>query len=153
MWINPRANPAGVEYFAGTFGNPNFQSAFMGIVGASALSLAAFSSFEIKIKASLILIVVVALYNISLSSQQGYLNLLAGFAAAFTVYLFSKKQVVLGWSFLGVFSLGVISVLLGILNNQFLHQILIKHNLGLFLENFADPLESPIQALSILFRM
>ena len=113
----------------GTFGNPNFQSAFMGIVGASALSLAAFSSFEIKIKASLTLIVVVALYNISLSSQQGYLNLLAGFAAAFTVYLFSKKQVILGWSFLGVFSLGVISVLLGILNKGPLAEAIYKSSL------------------------
>jgi O-antigen ligase len=113
----------------GTFGNPNFQSAFMGIVGATALSLAAFSSFEIKIKASLILIAVAALYNISLSSQQGYLNLLAGFAAACTVYLFSKRQVVLGWSFLGVFSLGFISVLLGILNKGPLAEAIYKSSL------------------------
>ena len=38
----------------GTFGNPNFQSAFMGIAGAAALTLAIFSSLKLLHKVALV---------------------------------------------------------------------------------------------------
>ena len=113
----------------GTFGNPNFQSAFMGIAAAVALTLAIFSSVNFYFKAALLVLVVLAMYNVSLSSQQGYLNFMAGFAAAVIVYLFKKKHAVFGWGFLSLFGIGVLLVLLGILDKGPLAQAIYKSSL------------------------
>jgi O-antigen ligase len=113
----------------GSFGNPNFQSAFMGISAATALTLAVFSSLKIYYKVALIALVIIAMYNVSVSSQQGYLNFVAGFATAVIIYLFKQKKVVLGWATLALFGLGVILVLLGILNKGPLAQIIFKSSL------------------------
>ena len=113
----------------GSFGNPNFQSAFMGIAAAVALTLAVFSSVKLFFKAALLVLVVLAIYNVSLSSQQGYLNFMAGSAAALIVYLFKKKHAAFGWSFLGLFSVGILSVLLGILNKGPLAEAIYKSSL------------------------
>ena len=113
----------------GTFGNPNFQSAFMGIAAATALTLAVFSSFKIYYKVALIALVVGAMYNVSLSSQQGYLNFMAGFATALIIYLFKQNRVVTGWAALGMFSFGVVIVFLGILEKGPLAEIISKSSL------------------------
>ena len=113
----------------GSFGNPNFQSAFMGIVAATALTLAVFSLLKIYYKVALLALVIITMYNVSLSSQQGYLNFVAGFATAAIIYLFKQKKVVLGWAALALFGLGVILVLLGILDKGPLAQIIFKSSL------------------------
>jgi hypothetical protein len=113
----------------GSFGNPNFQSAFMGISAATALTLAVFSSLKIYYKVALVAIVIIAIYNVSVSSQQGYLNFVAGFASAAIIYLFKQKKVVVGWAALGLVGLGVILVLLGILDKGPLAQIIFKSSL------------------------
>ena len=113
----------------GSFGNPNFQSAFMGIAAATGLTLAVFSSLKIYFKLALIALVVLAIYNVSLSSQQGYLNFMAGFAAAVIVYLFMTKHAVFGWSVLGLFIIGIFLVLLGILDKGPLAQAIYKSSL------------------------
>ena len=113
----------------GTFGNQNFQSAFMGITAAAALTLSVFSSLKIYLRLALITIFTLAIYNITLSSQQGYLNFIAGFAAASIVYLFMTKRSILGWGLLGLTSVGSILVLLGILNSGPLAQYLYKSSL------------------------
>jgi O-antigen ligase len=113
----------------GSFGNPNFQSAFMGIVTATALTLAVFSSLNIYSKVALAALVMIAMYNVSVSSQQGYLNFAAGFASAAIIYLFKQKKVVVGWVALGLLGLGVILVLLGILDKGPLAQVIFKSSL------------------------
>ena len=113
----------------GSFGNPNFQSAFMGISAATALTLAVFSSLKIYYKVALIALVAIAIYNISLSSQQGNLNFIAGFIAAVIVYLFKSKRVAFGWFVSGLFSIGTISVLLGVLDKGPLAQFIYKSSL------------------------
>jgi hypothetical protein len=113
----------------GSFGNPNFQSAFMGIAAATALTLAVFSSLKIYYKLALVALVVIAMYNVSVSSQQGYLNFVTGFATAAIIYLFKQKKVVLGWAALALFGLGVILVFLGILDKGPLAQIIFKSSL------------------------
>jgi O-antigen ligase len=113
----------------GSFGNPNFQSAFMGIAAATALTMAAFSSLKIYYKLALVVLVVTAIYNVSLSSQQGYLNFMAGFVTAVIIYLFKQKKMVMGWAFLGLFGLGVILVFFGILDKGPLAQIIFKSSL------------------------
>jgi hypothetical protein len=79
----------------GTFGNPNFQSAFMGITAAAALSFAVFGQMKLSHRIGLSALVIIAISNVYLSSEQGYLNFLAGFLAAVLVYLFSKKKIIL----------------------------------------------------------
>ena len=121
-------NAYGTNVF-GSFGNPNFQSAFMGIAAATALTLAVFSSLKVYFKVALVALVGIAVYNISLSSQQGYLNFIAGFMAAVVVYLFKTKHTVFGWLVLGLTSIGAISVLLGVLDKGPLAQIIYKSSL------------------------
>ena len=113
----------------GSFGNPNFQSAFMGIAAATALTMAAFSSLKIYYKFALVVLVAIAIYNVSLSSQQGYLNFMAGFATAVIMYLFKQKKMVMGWASLGLLGLGVILVLFGVLDKGPLAQIIFKSSL------------------------
>jgi hypothetical protein len=63
------------------------------------------------------------------SSQQGYLNFVAGFATAAIIYLFKQKKVVLGWAALALFGFAVILVLLGILDKGPLAQIIFESSL------------------------
>jgi O-antigen ligase len=100
----------------GTFGNPNFQSAFMGIVAAVALTVVLYGKIRIILKATLVLLIFIALYNISLSSQQGYLNFAAGFAFATVIFLLKSKRPFLGWIVAAISGASGILIGLGILN-------------------------------------
>ncbi len=113
----------------GTFGNANFQSAFMGITGASSLTLVLFSKVKSHFKALFLLLILLAIYNISASSQQGYLNLAIGISAATTMYLLKSRKPILGWIALGSTIFGVIILLLGILNVGPLSDLIYKSSL------------------------
>jgi len=113
----------------GTFGNPNFQSAFMGITGTVALTWVCFSKVNVFIRLGLILFVGLSIYNISLSSEQGFLTLLAGFTSAAVIFLFSKKQRILGYSVLGLGGLGGLFVLAGIINKGPAAEVIYKSSL------------------------
>ena len=121
-------NAYGSNVFS-SFGNSNFHSAFMGIVASVALTLAVFSTQKTYFKILLTSLVGLAIYNVSISSQQGYLNFLAGFTAALIIYLFKKKHAVFGWSFLVLFGVGITSVLLGILDKGPLAEAIYKSSL------------------------
>ena len=113
----------------GTLGNPNFQSAFMGIVAAVAMTWVLFSTISLKYKAGLLGISGLAIVNVALSSQQGYLNFVAGIVAALLVYLFTNKKHLYGWSVLGVSIIGAISLFLGIFNKGPLSEVIYKSSL------------------------
>ena len=113
----------------GTFGNPNFQSAFMGITGTVALTWVCFSQAKMFIRLALILFVGLALYNISLSSEQGYLTLLAGFTSAAVIFLLSKKQRIFGYSVLGLGAIGGLLVLVGVFNKGPVAEVIYKSSL------------------------
>ena len=113
----------------GTFGNPNFQSAFMGMTAAVGLTLATFGQIKIAQRAGLLGVCIIALSNVALSSEQGYLNFLAGFLAAALVYLFSKRKMILAWVALAVGALGGFLALAGILNAGPLADLLYKSSL------------------------
>jgi len=121
-------NAYGTNVF-GSFGNPNFQSAFMGITATVSLSLATFSKIKICFKAALLVITFLAIYNISLSSQQGYLTFAAGFATAITIYLFTSGKQFLGWITLIISGISTFLILLGILNFGPLAAIIYKSSL------------------------
>ena len=113
----------------GTFGNPNFQSAFMGITGSVALTWVCFSRAKFVIKLGLIVFVGLAVYNIFLSSEQGYLTLLAGFTSAAVIFLLSIKQRFLGYSVLGFGGIAGLLVLVGVFNKGPLAEVIYKSSL------------------------
>ena len=113
----------------GTFGNPNFQSAFMGIIAATALTLAMFSALRSYIKVLLLVVFLISVYNVTLSSQQGYLNFLAGISASILFYLFKTRKLFLGWTILSLSLISFASVFRGILNKGPLAQYIYESSL------------------------
>ena len=121
-------NAYGSDVF-GTFGNSNFQSAFMGMIAAASLTLAIFGKINLGQRIGLFALCAIAISNVSLSSEQGYLNFLAGFIAAVLVYFFTKKKMILAWTGLALSGLGGFLVLAGILNSGPLADLLYKSSL------------------------
>lgn len=121
-------NGYGSDVF-GTFGNPNFQSAFMGITAAVGLTLGIFGKMKFAQRVGLFAVCLIAISNVYLSSEQGYLNFLAGFISATLVYLFSKKKMILASTGLALSGLGGILVFAGILNSGPLADLLYKSSL------------------------
>ena len=121
-------NAYGSDVF-GTFGNQNFQSAFMGMVASVSLTLGIFLQMKPVQRVGFLAVCVIAISNVYLSSEQGYLNFIAGFLAAVLVYLFSKKKMMLAWLTLATSGLGGILVFAGILNSGPLADLLYKSSL------------------------
>ena len=113
----------------GTFGNPNFQSAFMGITAAVSMTWVLLSSIAIWYRLGLFVIAVLAIANVALSSEQGYLNFIAGLSGSVLVYLFSKRKYIYAWSFMALAGLGTLLLLLGILNGGPLASFIYKSSL------------------------
>jgi O-antigen ligase len=113
----------------GTFGNPNYQSAFMGITAATALTLAVFSKIKKIFKGCLLILTLLAVFNISISSQQGYLNFVAGILTATVMYFLKSRKPIFGWVTLTASSFASVLILLGILNIGPLAQIIYKFSL------------------------
>ena len=121
-------NAYGSDVF-GTFGNQNFQSAFMGMVASVSLTLGIFVQMKHLQRVGFFAVCLLAISNVYLSSEQGYLNFIAGFLAAVLVYLFSKKKMMLAWITLATSGLGGILVFAGILNSGPLADLLYKSSL------------------------
>jgi O-antigen ligase len=113
----------------GTFGNQNFQSAFMGMSAAVGLTLTIFGQVKLAQRLGFFLIVVIAIANVYLSSEQGYLNFVAGFMAAVLVYLFSKRKMILAWTSFAFSGFACFLTLAGILNIGPLADLLYKSSL------------------------
>ncbi len=121
-------NGYGSDVF-GTFGNPNFQSAFMGITAAAGLTFGILGKMKVFQRVGFFAVCVIALLNIYLSSEQGYFTFLAGFLGAVLVYLFSEKKMTLAWLGLGLSGLGGFLVFAGILNSGPFADLLYKSSL------------------------
>jgi O-antigen ligase len=113
----------------GSFGNSNFQSAYMGITAAAALTLVIYSKIEVHFKAGLSILICLAIYNVSLSSEQGFFNFVVGVAAATIIFLFKSRKKILGWMVLVGSSVSVLFLLLGILNIGPLSEVIYKSSL------------------------
>ena len=113
----------------GSFGNSNFQSAYMGITAAAALTLVLYSKIQIYFKVSLLILTCLTIYNVSLSSEQGYFNFAVGIAAATIIYLFKSRKPILGWIAFAGSSVSVLFLLLGILKIGPLAEYVFKSSL------------------------
>ena len=113
-WINPYSSVFGF------FGNPNFQASFMGMTAVTAIALSLKSSQKLRIRAGLLLLVVLALFNIYKSkSQQGYLVFLAGVVVVGYLYLRGEPKLnKLAGAYAVTSALGFVAVLLDILQKS-----------------------------------
>jgi O-antigen ligase len=115
----------------GTFGNPNFQSAFMGIFGALLFALVLDERSSLNKRLVLASFTVTAVFGIFITnSWQGFFNFAAGVGIAITLNLFRLRKERIGSIFL---SLGIVSgiiVFLGLLNQGPLASILAKASLS-----------------------
>jgi O-antigen ligase len=101
----------------GTFGNPNFQSAFMGIVGATAI----ISLFDAELRPQMRILVggisaasIIGVYLTN--SWQGFFNLFAGITAGLVLLLFRWERYIGAYLVLGGSIAAGIIVGLGIFN-------------------------------------
>ena len=113
----------------GTFGNPNFQSAFMGIASATVTSLILFSKIRKLYRMGLFLLILLFVFNISVSSQQGVLNYAAGIATATVIFLFKSRKLFFGWAILASSVVGGFLILLALFNSGPLAEFIYKGSL------------------------
>lgn len=115
----------------GTFGNPNFQSAFMGILGAFSFTIVFDSSLTRLRRIFFGLISIFTLFGIySTNSWQGFFNLAAGVVAALVLLLFRINRTRIAVAVLSIAILGTMTIALGILNFGPLASILAKASLA-----------------------
>ena len=101
----------------GTFGNSNFQSAFMGLIATVAFAMALNAAFAIQVRIGLALMgfgAIVGIYETL--SDQGYLNLIAGVGVVAMVWLFMSKRKVIGLAVAGLGVIGGGLVFLALIN-------------------------------------
>lgn len=112
-----------------TLGNPNFQSAYMGMVAAVAVVQVVFSRVNHFLRACFLATASLAILNIRLSSEQGYFNFLSGLLVGLVVFFFMTKRDKLGWSLLCISSVGGFVFILGVFNIGPLADFLYKSSL------------------------
>ena len=119
-WVNPYSPVFGF------LGNPNFQSSLLGILGSIVFTQLLSGSVKIQIKGAHLVYLLVTLYVIKeTDSQQGFLVLLIGSAVSLGVFVYGKSPA-LGYSYLGLATVGFVAVLVGTLNKGPLASLLYK---------------------------
>jgi O-antigen ligase len=119
-WVNPYSPVFGF------LGNPNFQSSLLGILGSIVFAQLLSSSVKLQIKGAYLAYLLVTVFVIrETDSQQGFLVLLIGSVIALGVYV-NQRSKALGYSYLGLASIGFVAVLVGTLNKGPLASLLYK---------------------------
>jgi len=126
----PYVNAYTVNAPIGTFGNSNFQSAFMGIIGVVSFTMVLNKSYKNSIRAGLVLAGVTSLIVVyETLSKQGFLNFTAGLGAVIILWLFMTKRKSLGLIASGIGAIGAVITFLGLINNGPLASVLYKGSL------------------------
>ena len=113
----PYTNAYTVNAPTGTFGNSNFQSAFMGLIATVAFAMALNFAYTILVRIGLAVMgfaAVVVIYETL--SDQGYLNLMAGVGVVAMVWLFMSKRKAIGLAVAGLGVIGGGLVFLALIN-------------------------------------
>jgi hypothetical protein len=115
----------------GTFGNPNFQSAFMGIFSALLFGLALDESDSLQKRLLMGFLALVGVYGVFITnSWQGFFNFTAGAGVAIVLNLFRRNKEKLSLILLGIVSAFAILVALGLFNQGPLASALAKASLS-----------------------
>ena len=126
----PFMNAYGSNVF-GTLGNPNFMSAFMGMIGAVSFTMVLNKGFKLIVRVVLAILTLASILVIyETNSLQGYLNLAAGIIVTGILWLFMSKKKSIAILFSGFAGVGGALVLLGLINLGPLADTLYKSSLA-----------------------
>ena len=126
----PYVNAYTVNAPIGTFGNPNFQSAFMGMVGVVSFTMVLNKPYKYSTRVGLVLIGLASLIVVyETLSTQGYLNFIAGSGAVIILWLFMTKRKALGLIASSIGATGAVITFLGLINTGPLASVLYKGSL------------------------
>ena len=126
----PYVNAYTVNAPIGTFGNPNFQSAFMGMIGAVLFTMVLNKSNKNSNRAGLIFLGIMSLVVVyETQSKQGFLNFIAGLGAVVILWLFMTNRKSMGLIASGFGVIGALFTFLGLINNGPLASFLYKGSL------------------------
>jgi len=127
----PYTNLYTVNAPIGTFGNPDFQSAFMGLISVIAFTMVFNTAFNRALRVGLAIMGGAALVVVyETIAKQGYLNLMAGVGVAVMLWLFMTKRKTLGIAVAGIGTVGGGLVFLGLINAGPLASFLYKGSLA-----------------------
>jgi hypothetical protein len=114
----------------GTLGNPNFMSAFMGMIGVVAIGLSISGKIPKRISAILLMLSFATLVIVyETDSLQGFLNFTAGFASLVILWLFMQQKKRAAIALSSVVGAGGGLVFLGLINVGPLANYLFKGSL------------------------
>ena len=114
----------------GTFGNPDFQSAFMGLISVVSFTMALNASFKFAIRFALALMGFASLIVVyETLAKQGYFSFLAGTGVVIVLWSFMTKRKTLAISLSSVGIVGAGAVFLGLINTGPLASYLYKSSL------------------------
>jgi O-antigen ligase len=126
----PYVNAYTVNAPIGTFGNPNFQSAFMGMIAVVSFAMVLNKSQKNSTRVGLALAGVASLFVVRETlSIQGYLNFIAGSGVVIILWLFRTNRKSLGLVASGLGTIAVILISLGLINTGPLASFLDKNSL------------------------
>ena len=124
-WINPYSPVFGL------FGNPNFHASFMGITATAAFSLLLKQHDQTKFKLIYGFFIPLALLNIYQSkSQQGFLVMLVGISVALFLWLRGSNYKRLTFTYIVIWLIGAIVVILDILQKMPWKSFLYKESIS-----------------------
>ncbi len=98
-------NLYGTNVFS-TLGNPNFHSAVMGITAAMSLFYGFFGLIKFSYKVTLISVGFLSFWNITVSSEQGYLVFLASLISGAIIFLYVTRKHLFAWILLSISLIG-----------------------------------------------
>ncbi|TSA42679.1 MAG: O-antigen ligase family protein [Methylotenera sp.] len=126
----PFNNAYTVKAPIGTFGNPDFQSAFMGLIAVLAFTMILNTSFKLLARAGMAMMGLVSIIVIyETLAKQGYFAFIAGAGTVATLWLFMTKRKTLAISLGGIGIVGSLIVFLGLINTGPLASYLYKSSL------------------------
>ena len=126
----PYTNAYTVNAPIGTFGNPNFQSAFMGMIGVVSFTMVLNKSYKNSTRAGLAIAGIASLIVVRETlSIQGYLNFIAGSGVVIILWLFMTNRKSLGLVASGLGTTAAIFISLGLINAGPLASFLDKNSL------------------------
>ena len=127
----PFVNAYTVNAPIGTFGNPDFQSAFMGLIAVVSFTMTLNTAFKMYTRIILLVMGFVSIIVIyETLAKQGYLNFVAGAGAVAILWLFMNQRNKLALVLSGIGAVGGGLVFLGLINAGPLASFLYKGSLA-----------------------
>jgi len=115
----------------GTFGNPNFQSSFMGMLAVLAAAFTLKSSLRVALRVASFILVMGSLFGVYITdSIQGFFNFGFGFSFIVFFYLISTRRKILARITGILLLLGIFSIILAFLKIGPLAEILYKGSMS-----------------------